>query len=455
MPVILTVTVAAAGGWLLLWVWLVFRTSPVPAPEGMAGIAGMAGTESPAVLSLLAGRLTAFGYQATLLDLAARGWFRMEAQPDGPVMCVLGGNPPPPGELVSYERRAYSHLVTRAGGRRDVPAEALADGFAGEAGAGGGLASAKDGFMEGFVRDVTEDARQRGLSRPRVSSPAGCLLFLTALVPAIASALTVHACRSSDYWIPVACFFGLCALLGLSDGEQPTPAGRAALRDWRARCATPAVAIPAMMSAGRGAGIMPPDWPREVAYAAAMGRAPAAVGLFTGKPGQQRGKAIWSSYGGAWRQITIGDPARRSWVQAGGCVLQIVVILLLALLPPTVATIILAHGVLRAAAFGVVAFDALLVMVLLGKDATVPGFAEFDGQVVEAWTEEESDENTTSTRLCVAIDDGVRDQAWAFSVTPEQYGRFIPGTLVHARVNPRRNKLLEMWPLSARRGTPG
>jgi len=443
VPVILTVTVATAGGWLLLWIWLVSRT-------GMEAGIESAGIESPAVVSLLAGRLQAFGYAATLLDLAARGWFRVEERPGGPVMCVLGGNPPR-GELLSYERRAYAHLVTRAGGRRDVPAEALADGFAGETGAGGAIKSAKNGFMEGFARDVTQDARQRGLSRPRVSTPAGCLLFLTALVPAIASALVVHAYRSNDYWIPVACFFGLCAVLGLSDGEQPTPAGRAALRDWRARCASPAVAIPAMMPAGRGAGIMPPGWPqREVAYAAAIGKAPAAVGLFTGEAGQQRGKAIWSSYGGAWRQITIGDPTGRSWVQAGGCVLQIVVILLLALLPPTVATIILAHGELRAGAFAVIASDALLVMLLLGKDATVPGFAEFDGQVVEAWTQEETGEDTTSTLLCLAIDDGVRDQAWTFSVSQEQFRRFIPGTLVHARVNPRRNKLLEMWPLPAR-----
>jgi hypothetical protein len=454
VPVILTVTVATAGGWLLLWVWLVFRTSPVPAAEGppwLAGPAGPAGPESPAVVSLLAGRLQAFGYQATLLDLAARGWFRVEAPPGGPVMCVLGGNPPR-GELASYERRAYAHLVTRAGGRRDVPARALADGFVGEAGPGGLVKSAKAGFMEGFARDVTEDSRQRGLSRPRVSSPAGCLLFLAALVPAIASALAVHAFRSNDYWIPVACFFGLCALLGLSDGEQPTRAGRAALREWRARCAAPAVASAAMTPAGGGVGIMPPGWPqREVAYAAAIGKASAAVGLFTDEHGQQRGKTIWSSYGGSWRQVAIGDPARRSWVQAGGCGMQIVVILLLALLPPTVATIILAHGELRAAALGVIALDALLVMLLLGKDAAVPGFAEFDGQVVEAWTQEESDENTTTSLLCLAIDDGVRDQAWAFSVTQEQYARFIPGTLVHARVNPRRNKLLEMWPLSASR----
>jgi hypothetical protein len=42
----------------------------------------------------------------------------------------------------------------------------------------------------------------------------------------------------------------------------------------------------------------------------------------------------------------------------------------------------------------------------------------------------------------------VRDRAWAFSVTAGQYRRFTPGTLVHAQVNPRRNRLLEIAPLA-------
>ena len=33
--------------------------------------------EPPAVVSLLAGNLDAYGYPATLLDLAARGWLRL------------------------------------------------------------------------------------------------------------------------------------------------------------------------------------------------------------------------------------------------------------------------------------------------------------------------------------------------------------------------------------------
>jgi hypothetical protein len=64
--------VAAAVGWLLVftalmaWPWT-GRT------EADGGSLPSPGTEPPAVVSLLVGRLDGLGYPATLLDLAARG----------------------------------------------------------------------------------------------------------------------------------------------------------------------------------------------------------------------------------------------------------------------------------------------------------------------------------------------------------------------------------------------
>jgi hypothetical protein len=52
----------------------------------------------------------------------------------------------------------------------------------------------------------------------------------------------------------------------------------------------------------------------------------------------------------------------------------------------------------------------------------------------------------------LAIDDGVRDRAWVFAVSSQQYAVGIPGTVVHALVDPRRGALLEIRPLLA--GTP-
>jgi hypothetical protein len=79
-----------------------------------------------------------------------------------------------------------------------------------------------------------------------------------------------------------------------------------------------------------------------------------------------------------------------------------------------------------------------------------PRLAEFDGQVIEAWIETETgagENSQTSYLPCIAIDDGRRDQAWAVTVSSEQYARFTPGTLVRARLNPR----LAIWPVDAAR----
>ena len=61
------------------------------------------GEVPPAVVSLLAGRLDRSGFGATLVDLAARGWFQVRApagrragrgRPGGPAMCVVPAETP-------------------------------------------------------------------------------------------------------------------------------------------------------------------------------------------------------------------------------------------------------------------------------------------------------------------------------------------------------------------------
>ncbi len=157
-----------------------------------------ASEEPPAVVSLLAGRLEAYGYPATLLDLAARGWLRLAAAESGPVMCVIAGDPPGE-ELADYEQRVYAQVVSRAGSRRDVPARALSGGFAGPAtlgDSGRDMKSARDSFMAAFQDEVKADSRARGMIRKRLAEPAGCLLWVAALIPAAAAGLVVHAHHS-------------------------------------------------------------------------------------------------------------------------------------------------------------------------------------------------------------------------------------------------------------------
>jgi hypothetical protein len=138
---VFAVAAASAAGWLLLFfVLLIVPPSSVPSSSGppSSGPTSSGPPEPPAVVSLLARRLRQDGFGATLLDLAARGWFQLSGpsghsgsrRPTGPVMCVVPAEPP--GEpLTSYERRVVAHVARRAGARGEVPAPVLSDGFEG------------------------------------------------------------------------------------------------------------------------------------------------------------------------------------------------------------------------------------------------------------------------------------------------------------------------------------
>ena len=131
------VAVIAGAGWLFLFVVLLI-VPPSPGPhegggQGEGRTARRGGTRMPgpgdvppAVVSLLARRLDRSGFGATLVDLAARGWFEVRAPagpagsagPVGPALCVVPAETPG-GPLTPFERRVVAHVALRAGG---VPA---------------------------------------------------------------------------------------------------------------------------------------------------------------------------------------------------------------------------------------------------------------------------------------------------------------------------------------------
>jgi hypothetical protein len=427
-------TIATTAGWLLLFAALTARRGTTRAADE----APRPGTEPPAVVSVMAGHPD-LGYPCTLLDLAARGWLRLNSPADSPVTCFVTEDPPRE-ELTSYERQVYDHVVSRAGPRRDLPARALEDGFAGPATIGTSgpeMKSATASFMERFARDVVDDSRRRGLTLQKLGAGSCFLLWLAALIPAVAAGLALQVYGVHQYWIAAVGFVALCTVAGYAVScEKLTPAGREALSRWESGCAESG-RIPPLREGM-------PGWPdRQVAYAAALGRARAAVRLFQSRHGKAVRKKMWSGYGGHWREIAIGDPSGRHF---GGLLFW----LSIALLPPVIAAALVPGGMWRAIAFLLFSCAALAAFRALAKDLLIPGFAEFDGQVIEAWihTETGPDENSQTSYLpCIAIDDGVRDQAWALTVSPEDYARFTPGTLVHVQVNPRRNRLLAIRPV--------
>jgi hypothetical protein len=291
------VAAAAAAGWLILFALLL--TAPPPPSRRRGGAGGAAqiqqGDEPPAVVSLLAGRLGRYGFGATLLDLAARGWFRLSPQAhlggaSGPVMCVVCAEPP--DELLTpYERRVVAHVGLRAGAAGEVPGPALADGFA------GGEAE----FMKEFREEVAADARQRGLTRSRLSPGRIAMLCVLLFVPAGTLLAAIDPAHREAAWVYLGfsylIVFGLTVRIGTS--RRCSAAGRAARSRWREAVTR-----------------MPGDGGRLEAYAAALGAAPAAVAVFT-PAGQD---LLWSSYRGGRQQIAVegGDDSPQQRASHGG-----------------------------------------------------------------------------------------------------------------------------------------
>jgi hypothetical protein len=428
------VTGLAIAGSLVGWLILVRMATGGPRlgrAVSRPGAVPLPPAEPPAVVGLVAGRPDADLFTVTLLDLAARGWFRLSRSlPDPrapvPAMCVLPARTPVE-ELAPYELRAVAHLSRRAGPLPEIPAAALADGFEGGAGS----------FRQAFRGDVVAAARRLGLTRPTLSTARKAMLCLFALVPAGVALGAAYSYQHNGQLLVFCAFYYaiLCTSVARVSSERLTPKGQQALADWQAHSTI----------VGSATGT------RDEARAAALGANPEALAQFTA-PGDD---TAWSGYGAGWRLVTIGDPDTRTWpgLSAGAlaafCLLTTPGIPLLAFLGYEVA------GGSRGIELGIltgVALDALVIMRGVSRWAHLPRFAEFDGMVLRQWEVESSDEGTS---YYVAVDDGFTPQAWAFEVRPADYRRLAPGTLARVRINARLNKLIDIEAIRPPAMSPG
>src|SRR6185437_960732 len=238
------VAVMAGAGWLFLFVVLLI-VPPSPGPhegggqgEGRTARGGRARTPEPgdvppAVVSLLARRLDRSGFGATLVDLAARGWFEVlapagaagSARPEGPALCVVPAETPG-GPLTPFERRVVAHVALRAGARGEVPAPALPDGF------GGGETQ----FMSAFREEVDAEARRLGLTRSRLSGRRIGLLLLLLFVPA-GALIPVAAHGRGLAYAGGLYFAGLWVAVGVGVSRRRSASGQAVLDHWRSAVA--------------------------------------------------------------------------------------------------------------------------------------------------------------------------------------------------------------------------
>jgi hypothetical protein len=445
------VAVFASCAWLSLLATALLGTLPWRPPAGRRSLA-LRG-ERPAVVSLLAGRLSSDGYPATLLDLAARGWFAITEAEPGRVTCRIADRAQD-GDLAEYERRVLSHLVFRAGGLGSVPGAALGSGF--ELG--------DQEFHELFEAEVLADAVGLGLVRRRLSLGIVVPLVLAGLPVA---ALALAAEHRHGLVLPaVGTLLGVPVIMGafatLGGRIKRTPAGNTALAEWlgfrvaltgsRSRRAT----APALL-AGNG--------DAAIGYAAALGAAPAAVAAFAAA-----GQLLWSSYGGGWHQVSIGRPGDTDEPDESrlpGPVAVGLVLLGLLILALLVAAMFSGLGLVAPLVVPLVAIPVCSWLFFLrrgfrssARAERLPPIAEFDGQIVKKWTAEVRDEESSETYYYLAIDDGERERAWVLCTDRRDYSGSRAGMVVRVRADRRRNRVIAVSPAPdtsprARPVTPG
>jgi predicted membrane protein DUF2207 len=421
-----------SGAWLAMIVLTVLATRPWRPAPGPASLA-LRG-EPPAVVSLLAGRVKRDAYPATLLDLAARGWIGLgEAEPSR-VMCLPTAGNHEDATLTEYERRALAHLKFRAGAMGVVPGTALDSGF--EIG--------DDEFRKQFFSEVRADARRRGLLRSRIGRGTLALLEVIGLVAmGLAVVALVQHHGVGDI---ILLLFAYSSVLqvpwALYRRTRLTSAGRAALAEWLGfRVAL----IGSRSGRTSGTALLAVAGDRRIAYAAALGAAPDAVAAFSASADRNH---VWSSFGGSWHRVVLGTPQAK-YVPG---TLELAGITAFGVLFAAGDLLVLrSYGLLWA--LGAAVFPgctwwlcAIWVYGSSARAARLPRLAEFDGQILKLWTEADGEAGTS---YCLAIDDGMRERAWALAVGERTFASSKAGMLVHVQVDPRRNRLVALSPASA------
>jgi Predicted membrane protein (DUF2207) len=297
--VLLLVSAALAGGWLLL-LWLVSMQSRQRHVRAEPAT-GALGPEPPAVAGMLGhgGRVGDEAAAATLLDLAARHVVELEQA--GPQLSLCRIRPAGRAELAPYERRILSYLDALATDGV-VPAPALAQG-----------ATKPAAWWRKLRAEVVADTRARGLSRPRWSPFLVTVLGVPAALPVaglmvwLVSVTGAFPTLGSKGIVGGAIVGGLLglALVRRLNTDRLTPAGRAAAGHW--------LGVRAHLAADPALASQPPaavsSYGRALAYAAALGLAPVATrSLPIGAPGNPR--IAWSNYGPGMRQPGQGQPGQ-------------------------------------------------------------------------------------------------------------------------------------------------
>lgn len=300
MILLASIAIAIEAAWLLVagLCWLVYRpTSPRAGPETTE-----LGDEPPAVVNLLthAFRVTSEAASATLLSLAdARLIEIVQVSPEKEIIQLR------PAAASTKALRPYEHqvLIHLQGLAVDgvVPAEAVTTG----------PSAVSNSWWKYFRRAVVDDARERGLCRPRFPKFVQRLLGVGGAGGVVATYFLLQADDDKRNVAPVFVSFGLLLVMGFvttkwdRERQRGTPAGMAAAARWLG-VARAYQEVDTYRDLPPAAVIL---HERHLAYAAATGVARLTVERLPF--GAEDDRLAWSRANDRWRVVRVRYPRRR------------------------------------------------------------------------------------------------------------------------------------------------
>ncbi|GAA0363547.1 hypothetical protein GCM10009541_02250 [Micromonospora gifhornensis] len=446
MFVDLAVSAVALVGWFAVYGAVRFATrpaSPTPAPATME-----LGDEPPALVNMLANRwtVTEDAAEATLLDLAARGFVELRQPGDDPMQTTLHlpASPPDESGLRPYERRVL-HRVRGLVAGGALPLTALTFRDQGQARA----------WNRRFRAEVVDHAREAGLSRRRFGPNVTVLLSAAALAAGVFVWLAVTNYGLSH---PAGGTRGLAAgfftfavlstLAAATPGERDTSRGAEVaarwlgVRDWLRGHEQFAELPPASVAI----------WDRYLGYGAALGTTHLTSAVLDLGMGDR--KLVWSSYGGTWHRVRVRYPQGAHHGRTlPGLLLRAVLlggpaVFMLKLFgpvaDPTPTSDYPGAGIFPMVLFGLVVVAGLMLTraVYTVVRAVVDMFTErtITGEVlwVQVWKSTSRGKNMPSRPWLyhLAVDDGSGDRTTAWGLPSQWAGDCHDGDTVTIRVRP-------------------
>ena len=391
-----------------------------PAPPNQ----DLPGDEPPAVVAMLVDdwAVGEGAIEATLLDLAARHHLELRQTGDDPFHTTVHPRRSDPADLNGYERQVLERVdaLTEHGA---VPVTALAHRDPAEA----------EVWTKHFAAQVADDARRRGLSRPRRRK---YLYTLLAADLAGAAGVGVTMLRSLGdsvnepgikAWSAAILALAALATLGRPpDGASDTPAGRAAAARW--------LGLQEHLRHDTAFAELPPAsvaiWDRYLAYGEAVGvtRTCDAVLDF----GVGDGRRLWSHHGGGWRRIRVRHPLSTPYV--GCATVDLAALAAVLFVPGGVVTAIgLAAGLPVLTVVGLVAVAASLYLAggtLLSVQPPVP----VTGQILwlRPWKRYTGQNGKPGPYRahCLVVDDGRADRTTAWALPTDLVADLAVGDVV-------------------------